>query len=59
MEREQKKTDPDDLAEIWRSAEQRRTEDIGAWLGHYFERRRRLKASDTEASFPEGNPVLR
>jgi hypothetical protein len=59
MERERNKTDPDDLAEIWRSAQQRRAEDIGAWLGHFFERRRRLKASDTGVSYPEGNPVLR
>jgi len=27
------------LAEVWRSAEQRRVENIGRWLGNAFERR--------------------
>jgi hypothetical protein len=50
MNREPIKTDSDDfsgdLAEVWRTAQQRRAEDIGAWLGQLFERRRRLKVAD-------------
>jgi hypothetical protein len=46
MEREQNNIDPDGLAEIWRSAERRRAEDMGAWLSQWFEQRRRLKVSD-------------
>jgi hypothetical protein len=53
MEREQNKTDSDDLAEIWRSAERRRAEDIGAWLGHFFALWKRFKASGVEASYPQ------
>jgi hypothetical protein len=32
-------SDPDSLAEIWRSAEQRRFEDVRAWLARLFEAR--------------------
>jgi hypothetical protein len=58
MEREQKKTDSDSLAEVWRNAEQRRAQDIGAWLGDVF-KKRRLKASDADAAYPEGHPAPR
>ena len=58
MEREQNNIDPDGLAEIWRSAERRRVEDMGAWLSHWFEQRRRLKVSDAQATdpTPKSNP---
>lgn len=59
MDRERNKADPDSLTEIWRSAEQRRAEDIGAWLSYFFEQRQRLRASDTETRYSGGNPVLR
>jgi len=59
MEREQNQTDPDGLAEVWRNAGHRRAEDIGAWLGHVFEKQRRLKTSDAETQYPQGNPALR
>jgi hypothetical protein len=59
MEREPIKTDIDGLAEVWRIAEQRRAEDIGPWLGRFFEKSRRLKAPDVDAPYPEGHPVLR
>lgn len=58
MEREHSKTGSQDLAEIWRSAEQRRAEDIGERLGHFFEQRRQSKVTSAEASFPVGKPVL-
>ena len=59
MEREPIKTDLDDLAEVWRSAEQRRAEEIGAWLGRVFQRPRRAKVRDLDATYPEGHPALR
>jgi hypothetical protein len=54
MQREENKADCDDLAEIWRSAEQRRAEDIRAWLGRFFEQRKRVKASDAEVFVSPG-----
>jgi len=59
MDREENKTDPAGLADIWRNAEQRRTEDFGAWLSTFFEERRRVKASDTEDPYPQGAPIFR
>lgn len=56
MKREQNK-DPDDLAEIWRNAEKRRTEEIGGWVSHLFEPRR-LKTSEAEPQYPQGKPAL-
>jgi hypothetical protein len=58
MERERNNTDPDGLAEVWRSAERRRAEDIDAWLRQWFEQRRRLKVADAEATYPKGRPAL-
>jgi hypothetical protein len=62
MDREPIKADSDDFsgdfAEVWRTAQQRRTEDIGAWFGQLFERRRRLKAADAGATYPKGRPAL-
>jgi hypothetical protein len=57
MEREQNNTDSDGLAEVWRSAERRRVEDIGAWLSQWFAQRRRLRVSDAEVSYPKGRPA--
>jgi hypothetical protein len=56
MEREQNTTDPDGLAEVWRSAERRRVEDLGAWLSQWIEQRRRLKVSDAQAADPAPKP---
>jgi len=58
MEREPTKTDPEGLAEIWRSAEQRRVEDISGWLGQLFERRP-LKASKVDNAYSKGQPAFR
>ena len=58
MEREWNNTDPDGLAEVWRSAERRRAEDIDGWLRQWFEQRRRLKVSDAKATYPKGRPAL-
>jgi hypothetical protein len=60
MDREPIKTDSDDfsddLAKVWRTAQQRRAEDIGAWLGQLFGRR--LKVADDGANYPKGRPAL-
>ena len=56
MEREQNNIDPDSLAEIWRSAERRRAEDMGAWLGQWVEQRLRRKVSDAQATDPTPKP---
>jgi hypothetical protein len=50
MEREQNTTDPDGLAEVWRSAERRRAEDLGVWLSQWVEQKRWLKVSDAHRS---------
>jgi hypothetical protein len=57
MQREPIKTDPDGFAEVWRTAEQRRAEDISGWLGQWFERRR-LRVVDDGAIGPKGHPAL-
>jgi hypothetical protein len=36
----------DNLAEIWRSAQRRRADDIYSWFTHFFQRQRRLKSSE-------------
>ena len=38
----------DDLAEIWRSAQQRRAEDIRSWLIDLFKKRSRIETVDAE-----------
>jgi hypothetical protein len=55
MEREQNNTDPDGLAEIWRSAERRRAEDMGAWLSQWLEQRRRLRSPMPRPPIPPQN----
>jgi hypothetical protein len=59
MDSEQNRTDPEDLAKVWQNAEQRRAEDIMGWFNSFFERRRRLKASNTGVALPQGSPILR
>jgi hypothetical protein len=61
MERENPiETDPDVLAEVWRTAERRRSADIGAWLGQLFElRRRRLKVAERDAAYPPVHSAFR
>ena len=58
MEREPIETEPEGLAEIWRSAEQRRAEDVGGWLGRLFEGRR-LRASKVDNAYSKGQPAFR
>ena len=58
MDREAIKSDSDALADVWRNAERRRTEDIGAWLRQAFEKPRRPKAADVDSAYPQGHPAL-
>jgi hypothetical protein len=53
MERERGEFDSCDLAGIWRNAEQRRADDIGAWLRRIIERRRQ-KISEIDAAYQRG-----
>jgi hypothetical protein len=46
MQHERRDLDDDDLAEIWRSAQRRRTEDLHSWFTHTFRIRRQLKSPD-------------
>jgi hypothetical protein len=39
----------DDFAEIWRSAQHRRTEDARCWLAGIFKKRPQLESPDTQA----------
>lgn len=57
MERELIKTDPDGFAEVWRTAQQRRAEDIGGWLGQWLERRRLKRVDDGDTS-PKAHRAL-
>ena len=43
----------DDLAELWRSAQHRRAEDIYSWFTKFFERQRQLRSSDSRSQFPK------
>ena len=58
MEREQHKADPDNFAEIWRSAEQRRADEIGGWLARFIEKQRQLKTTDVAVNYPPGKPAV-
>jgi len=59
MERERDAIDPDGSTEVLQQAGQRRVDDIGAWLGQIFARRRQLKAANAAAAdYADGNPAL-
>jgi hypothetical protein len=45
--------DGDNLAEIWQSAQHRRTEDIYSWFTHFFERQRQPKSSNFRPRYPQ------
>jgi hypothetical protein len=51
MQHQQHDLDGDDQAQIWRSAQHRRTEDIRSWFAELFNRRRQLKSLDTRWHF--------
>ena len=53
MQHERHHSDDDNLAQIWRSAQHRRTADIYSWFTHFFERHRQLKSSDPRSQFPQ------
>jgi hypothetical protein len=58
MQHEQDKADFD-TAEVWRNAQQRRADDLGALFGDYFAKRRpegEAKAADTGPSYTAGQP---
>jgi hypothetical protein len=57
MQNDERDFEQGDLAEIWRSAQHRRTEDVGGWLVDYFRRQRRLKSSD-DRSHPRTHKVI-
>jgi hypothetical protein len=59
MERERNATDPDDLAEVSRFADQPRADNVLGWLGEIFDRRRQRKAASAATSHQDGNPALR
>ncbi|MEA2913133.1 MAG: hypothetical protein QOJ15_5214 [Bradyrhizobium sp.] len=48
MQHERRDYDDDNLAEIWRSAQHRRSDDIYFWFTHFLETRRQLKSSGGE-----------
>jgi hypothetical protein len=51
MQREEHDCEGGNLADIWQSAQRRRTEDIFSWFTHFFERQRR--PSDTRPQYPQ------
>ena len=53
MRHERGHSDEDNLAQIWRSAQYRRTADIYFWFTHFFERHRPLKSSDPRPQFSQ------
>jgi hypothetical protein len=55
MQHEQPDYDGDNLAEIWQSAQHRRTEDIYSWLTQFFERRQQLKSNGDRAQHAQGH----
>ncbi len=57
MERARAEIDCNELAGIWRNAEQRRAEDIGVWLRRLIERRQ--KAAEAAVPYPQGDLIPR
>jgi hypothetical protein len=53
MQDERHHCDDDDLAQIWQSAQRRRTADIYSWFSHFFERHRQLKSSDSRPQYSQ------
>jgi hypothetical protein len=49
MQHQQYDLDGDDQAQIWRSAQHRRTEDIGSWFTDIFKKRQPLRSPDTRS----------
>jgi hypothetical protein len=45
MKDSQQDSERDDLAEVWRSAQHRRAEEIYSWLTHFLNKRRQLKST--------------
>jgi hypothetical protein len=53
MQNQQPDYDGDNLAEIWQSAQHRRTEDIYSWFSNFFERQRRIESSESRPRYPQ------
>jgi len=53
MQRDEHDYEGSNLAEIWQSAQHRRTEDIYSWFTHFFEIQRRPKSSDSRPQYPQ------
>ena len=49
MQNDERDFGRDGLAEIWRSAQRRRTEVLCRWLAEYFDRRRRFPIPTADA----------
>jgi hypothetical protein len=49
--------DGDNLAEIWRSAQHRRTEDIYSWFNRFFKRRRQPNQPVAYPNIPKVTPA--
>jgi hypothetical protein len=48
----QNDSEPNDLAEVWQSAQHRRAVDIGRWLANYFQNRKRRKTIEHRPQYP-------
>ncbi len=60
MKNEQRDIGQNDLAEIWQSAQQRRTEDVGRWLANYLERWQKPRKIEAGPQFsPQGQAAFR
>jgi hypothetical protein len=59
MQHERRDYDDDNLAEVWRSAQHRRSDDIYFWFTHFLETRPQLKSSGGRDAFPLSERPLR
>lgn len=57
MQHEQQDYDGDNLAEIWRSAQHRRTEDIYSWFTRFFKKTTAAKSTRGLPNIPKVTPA--
>ena len=58
MQQEQNDLHNDDLAEIWRGAQRRRSEDINLWFTHFFERQRQRNSSESRPQYSSNGSLV-
>jgi hypothetical protein len=58
MQDERHHYDDDDLAQIWQSAQRRRTADIYSWFSQFVERHRQLKSSDSRPQYSRATALV-